>query len=100
MSESLKKTLSVIVRVALLVLVAWFLVGHEQQMKSNIRGRDSTLYRATAKLLIHGGNPYSVPGILSLEQREDYATDKVRRCIGYPPVWSRVYLLLRVCARH
>ena len=91
MSERLKKTLGVIVRVALLVLVAWFLVSHEQQMKSNIRGRDSTLYWATAKLLVHGGNPYSVPEILSLEQSEDYATHKVK--MYRPPPWSTWMIL-------
>jgi len=91
MSKNLKKMLGVIVRVALLVLVAWFLVGHEQQLKSNIRGRDSTLYWATAKLLVHGGNPYSVPEILSLEQSEEYATDKVK--MYRPPPWSTWMIL-------
>ncbi len=75
-----------VVNLALLALLVWFLASHQQTMRSNIQGRDSTLYWATAKLLVHGGNPYSVPDILALEEAQGFASGKPK--MYRPPPWS------------
>src|SRR5260370_7152702 len=83
--------LEIIVNLVLSILCIWFLAAHEQTMRSNIRGRDSTLYWATAKLLVHAENPYSVPDILSLERSQDYAAEKPKM---YRPLPWSIWMIL------
>ncbi len=83
--------LKIIVNLALTVLLIWFLAAHQKTMRSNIRGRDSTLYWATAKLLVHAENPYSIPDILTLERSQGYAADKPK--MYRPPPWS-IWMIL------
>ena len=71
----------------LLVGLGWFLRAHESTIQSNIKGRDSTLYWATAKLLLHRGNPYSIPEVQALEWSEHYGTAKKPKMYR-PPPWS------------
>ncbi len=81
----------IIVNLVLTILLIWFLAAHQQTMRSNIRGRDSTLYWATAKLLVHAENPYSVPDILSLERSQDYAAEKPKM---YRPLPWSIWMIL------
>src|SRR6266536_107525 len=85
------KPIKAVIGLALLVLLIWFLAAHEQTMRSNVQGRDSTLYWATAKLLVHGGNPYSVPDVHALEVVQGYATGKPK--MYRPPPWSTWMIL-------
>jgi len=88
------RILKAVISLFLAVLVVWFLFAHEQAIRSNIKGRDSTLYWATATLLMHGGNPYSIPDVLALERQVEYASEKTEKPKMYrPPPWSMWMIL-------
>src|SRR5258706_11471700 len=77
-----------VVNIALLALLVWFLASHQETIRSNVKGRDSTLYWATAKLLVHRGNPYSIPEVLALEWSEHRVIAGRKPTMYRPPPWS------------
>lgn len=82
------------VRIVLAVLLVWFLVANGRKIQANLAGRDSSLYWATAKTLINGGNPYSVPQILALEKTTGYASESTQKPKMYRPApWSMWMIL-------
>ncbi len=83
--------LKIVVNVVLAGLLVWVLISHQQTMRKNIPGRDSTIYWASAKLLVHGQNPYSSPDVLRLEQGEGYTAAKPKML--RPPPWSTWMIL-------
>jgi hypothetical protein len=86
------KTLKIVVNLALLALLVWFLAAHEQKIRASVVGRDSLAYWAAGKLLVHGQNPYSVPSVLALERSQGYTAD--RPLMLRTPPWSVWMVLL------
>jgi hypothetical protein len=74
------------VNLALLALLVWFLVSHEQKIRATVASRDSIQYWATGKLLLHHQNPYSVQEVQRLESSAGYSSDRplMFRC----PPWA------------
>jgi len=70
------KTLKIVVNLALVCLLVWFLAAHEQKIRSSVSGRDSIQYWAAGTLLAHRQNPYSVPSVLALERSQGYNSDR------------------------
>jgi hypothetical protein len=85
------KTLKIVVNLALVGLLVWFLAAHEQKIRASVSGRDSIAYWAAGKLLLHGQNPYSVPSVLALERSQGYTAN--RPLMLRPPSWS-VWMVL------
>src|ERR1035437_7196419 len=80
------KTLEIVVNLALVGLLVWFLAAHEQKIRASVAGRDSIHYWAAGKLLVHGQNPYSVPSVLALQRSQGLKGDKP--LMMRPPPWS------------
>jgi Glycosyltransferase family 87 len=80
------KTLKIIVNAALVCLLVWFLVSHEQKVRASTTGRDSISYWAAANLLLHHQNPYAPLAVLSLERTQGYAATKP--LVLRTPPWS------------
>lgn len=74
------------VNFALLALLVWFLVSHEQKIRATVASRDSIQYWATGKLLLHHQNPYSVQEVQRLESTAGYSSNRplMFRC----PPWA------------
>ena len=74
------------VNFALVALLMWFLVSHEQKIRASVASRDSITYWATGNLLLHHQNPYSVDGVEKLERSAGYSSDRplMFRC----PPWA------------
>ncbi len=85
------KTLKIVVNLALVCLLLWFLAAHEQKIRSSVSGRDSIQYWAAGTLLAHRQNPYSVPSVLALERSQGYNSD--RPLMLRTPPWS-VWMVL------
>jgi hypothetical protein len=85
------KTLKIVLNLALVGLLAWFLATHEQKIRASVSGRDSIQYWAAGKLLVHRQNPYSVPSVLALERSQGYPAD--RPLMLRTPPWS-VWMVL------
>jgi hypothetical protein len=85
------KTLKIVVNLALVCLLAWFLAAHEQKIRASVSGRDSIQYWAAGTLLVHSQNPYSVPSVLALERSQGYNSD--RPLMLRTPPWS-VWMVL------
>jgi Glycosyltransferase family 87 len=83
--------LKIIVNLALVVLLIWFLKTHEQKIRAAVSGRDSIQYWAAGKLLLHRQNPYSVESVQSLESSQGYRAD--RPLMLRTPPWS-VWMVL------
>src|SRR5216684_225061 len=86
------KTLKIVVNLALVGLLVWFLATHEQKIRASVAGRDSIQYWATGTLLVHRQNPYSVPSVLALERSQGYPAD--RPLMLRTPPWSMGMVLL------
>jgi hypothetical protein len=80
------KPLKIVVNLALVGLLAWFLAAHEQKIRASVAGRDSIQYWATGTLLVDRQNPYSVPSVLALERSQGYTAD--RPLMLRTPPWS------------
>lgn len=80
------KPLKIVVNLALVGLLVWFLAVHAQKIRGSASGRDSIAYWAAGKLLLHGQNPYSVQSVLALERSQGYDAD--RPLMLRPPPWS------------
>lgn len=80
------KTLKIVVNIALVILLVWFLAAHEQKIHASVASRDSIQYWATGKLLLQRQDPYSVPGVEALERSAGYTSDRplMFRC----PPWA------------
>src|SRR4051812_48260122 len=80
------KTSKILLNVGLIVLLIWFLISHQQKIRSTVASRDSIQYWATGKLLVHHENPYSVPNVEALEKNEGYSSSRplMFRC----PPWA------------
>lgn len=87
------KTLKIAVNLALVGLLLWFLVSHQQKIRANIASRDSIEYWAAGKLLVHGHNPYSEGDVLALQQSQGFTAPKPLM-VRTPP-WS-VWMVLPV----
>lgn len=79
-------TLKIIANLALVGLLIWFLVSHQRTISAKVGSRDSVEYWSAGKLLVHHGNPYSVPDVLALERSAGYRSDRplMFRC----PPWA------------
>lgn len=86
------KTLKIIVNLALLALLLWFLASHEQNIRRSVATRDSIQYWATGTLLLHHGNPYSVTDVQALESSQGYPA--ARPLMLRTPPWSVWMVLL------
>jgi hypothetical protein len=86
------KTSKILVNVGLIILLIWFLISHQQKIRSTVASRDSIQYWATGKLLIHHENPYSVRDVEVLESSEGYSSDRplMFRC----PPWALWIVIL------
>ena len=80
------KRIRILVNLALVALLAWFLVSHEQKIRATVASRDSIQYWSTGKLLLHHQNPYSVQEVERLESSAGYSSDRplMFRC----PPWA------------
>jgi hypothetical protein len=80
------KTSKILLNLGLVVLLIWFLISHQQKIRSTVASRDSIQYWATGKLLIHHENPYSVRDVETLESSQGYSSDRplMFRC----PPWA------------
>jgi Glycosyltransferase family 87 len=87
----LMKTLKIVVNLTLAGLLIWFLVSHEQKIRSSVATRDSIQYWATGTLLLHHQNPYSVPDVQALESSQGYRA--ARPLMLRTPPWS-VWMVL------
>jgi len=80
------KTLKIAVNLALVCLLIWFLVSHEQKIRASATGSDSIAYWAAGNLLLHRQNPYSAQSVLALERTQGYAATKP--LVLRTPPWS------------
>lgn len=80
------KTLKIVVNLALLAVLFWFLASHEQKIRTSVATRDSIQYWATGTLLLHHGNPYSVTAVEALESSQGYPA--ARPLMLRTPPWS------------
>jgi hypothetical protein len=87
------KILKIIVNLALVGLLVWFLASHEQKIRASVATRDSIQYWATGRLLVHRQNPYSVSSVQALERSQGYPAD--RPLMLRTPPWS-VWMVLPV----
>ena len=80
------KRLKIVANMALVILLVWFLLAHEQKIRAAVASRDSIQYWATGKLLLHRQNPYSVKDVEALERTAGYASNRplMFRC----PPWA------------
>src|SRR6266852_3590482 len=85
------KILKIVVNLALVGLLVWFLATHEQKIRASVAGRDSIQYWAAGTLLVHRQNPYSVASVLALERSQGYPAD--RPLMLRTPPWS-VWMVL------
>ena len=85
------KELKIIVNMALLAVLVWFLSAHQQKIRATVASRDSIQYWAAGKLLVHRQNPYSVNAMMDLE-RSAGDTDSRPLMLRTPP-WS-VWMVL------
>src|SRR6266567_8000918 len=85
------KTLKILVNLALVGLLVWFLVSHEQKIRATVATRDSIQYWATGTLLLRGQNPYSVASVQALESSQGWA--EARPLMLRTPPWS-VWMVL------
>src|SRR5260370_2074082 len=82
------KILKIVVNLALVGLLVWFLATHEQKIRASVAGRGSIQYWATGTLLVHRQNPYSLPSVLALERSQGYPADSPLILRPPPrPVW-------------
>ncbi len=86
------KTLKIAVNLALVGLLGWFLVAHEQKIRASVSQRDSIQYWAAGRLLVHRQNPYSVPSVQALESSQGYPAN--RPLMLRTPPWSVWMVLL------
>ena len=95
------KTSKILVNVGLIVLLIWFLISHQQKIRSTVASRDSIQYWATGKLLVHHENPYSVRDVEVLESSEGYSILHRERSLKPQPYRERVVglRLLRLALR-
>jgi len=70
------KTFRIVVNLALVGVLIWFLVAHEKTIRAGASKRDSIAYWAAGELLVHRQNPYSVPDVLELQRSQGYIGDK------------------------
>ena len=84
--NSVTKALKNVANLALAGLLIWFLVSHQRTISAKVGSRDSVEYWSAGKLLVHHGNPYSVPDVLALERSAGYRSDRplMFRC----PPWA------------
>jgi hypothetical protein len=87
------KTLKLIVNLALVGLLLWFLASHQEKIKKSVATRDSIQYWATGHLLVHRQDPYSVESVQALEKSQGYPAD--RPLMLRTPPWS-VWMVLTV----
>src|ERR1700739_3989521 len=80
------KTVKIIINIALLGLLVWFLVANQQKIQASVASRDSIQYWASGKLLVHRQNPYSVRDIENLERSQGY-TQEQPLILLWPP-WA------------
>ncbi len=80
------KALRIAVNLALVGLLIWFLIAHEQKIRAGVSKRDSIAYWAAGNLLVHRQNPYSVQTVLALQRSQGYVGDKP--LMMRPPPWS------------
>jgi hypothetical protein len=80
------KTSKILLNLGLVVLLIWFLISHQQKIRSTVASRDSIQYWATGRLLVHHENPYSVRDVEALESSQGYSADRplMFRC----PPWA------------
>src|ERR1700693_5948603 len=87
------KTLKMVVNLALVGLLGWFLAAHEPKIRAAVSTRDSIQYWAAGTLLVHRENPYSVPKVQALESSQGYPAN--RPLMLRTPPWS-VWMVLPV----
>ena len=87
------KTLKIVLNLALVALLIWFLASHEDKIRASVAVRDSIQYWATGKLLLHRQNPYSVSSVQALESSQGYPAN--RPLMLRTPPWS-VWMVLPV----
>jgi hypothetical protein len=87
------KTLKLVVNLALVGVLLWFLASHQEKIKKSVATRDSIQYWATGHLLSHRQNPYSVESVQALEKSQGYPAD--RPLMLRTPPWS-VWMVLSV----
>lgn len=87
------KKLKMALNIALAGLLVWFLVSHEQKIRSSVATRDSISYWAAGKLLLHRRNPYSVPDVRALESSQGFSGK--RPLMARNPPWS-LWMMLPV----
>ena len=85
------KILKTLVNLALVGLLIWFLVSHEQKIRATVATRDSIQYWATGTLLVHHQDPYSVASVQALESSQGYPA--LRPLMLRTPPWS-VWMVL------
>ena len=85
--------LRIVVNLALVCALVWFLVSHEQKIRGAVSNRDSIQYWAAGKLMVHRHNPYSVQDVQALESSQGYP-EKRPLMLRTPP-WS-VWMTLPV----
>jgi len=86
------KSLKLAINLFLVLLLVWFLVAHQQKIKTAVASRDSIQYWATGKLLLHRHNPYSVADVEGLESSAGWASKRplMFRC----PPWALWLVIL------
>lgn len=85
------KTLKLVVNLALVGALVWFLVSHQKKIRASAAGRDSIAYWAAGNLLLHRQNPYAAQSVLALERSQGYAPQKP--LVLRTPPWS-VWMIL------
>jgi len=85
LAEPIKK-LKIVVNLALVCALVWFLVANGRKIRAMASRRDSIAYWAAGKLLLHRANPYAAQSLLALERTQGYAADKP--LVLRTPPWS------------
>jgi hypothetical protein len=80
------RILKIALNLALIGVLVWFLVSHEQKIRAAVSGRDSIQYWAAGHLLLHRQNPYSVKDVQALESGQGYPAN--RPLMLRTPPWS------------
>jgi len=75
------RIVKIVINIALVAILIWFLVAHQQTIRASASKRDSIAYWAAGKLLVHHQNPYSVPDVLALQRSQGY--------VGHKPLMMR-----------
>jgi Glycosyltransferase family 87 len=70
------RILKIVINIALVAILIWFLVAHQQTIRAGASKRDSIAYWAAGELLVHHQNPYSAPDVLALQRSQGYVGQK------------------------